>query len=175
MRAFAPRSEGKGGFTLVEILVALAILGLLAGAVTTAIYQIFSVNTQSNNAMLVIRQVQDLGQWLNRDIQTAQKITPGANDGLPLVLEWDYRGFSDGVYTGEKHRITYTYDADTGIITREDVVYDADNNIGTPQVIVAARYINAVSFEGSILEVTAAIGNQSETRTYEITVRVTQG
>lgn len=169
----------KGGFSLVELLVALAIMAVLGGGIATTIHQIFVINNQSNDSMLVIRQVQTLGQWLNRDIQMAQ-ITDTSTGNL-LVLTWNYRPFSDDNYTGEKHVITYSYDAGTGIIERQDEKYQATepaegdpDNVTSTQTITVAQYVTAVTFVDGELIVTAEKGTQSETRIYEITNRVTQ-
>ena len=169
--------NSKRGFTLVEVLIAMAIMAILAGGVATTIYQIFAINAQSNNAMLVIRQVQTLGQWLNKDVQMAQVTDPGDTDGFPLILEWDYRDFSDGSYTGQAHTITYTYDSATGIIERENTLYSStpdDDTIVSTTTITVAEYIDTVTFTGNTLEVTASKDGQSETRNYEINNRVTQ-
>jgi prepilin-type N-terminal cleavage/methylation domain-containing protein len=169
----------KTGFSLVELLVALAIMAVLSGGIATTIYQIFMINNQSNDSMLVIRQVQTLGQWLNRDIQMAQ-ITDTTTGSL-LVLTWDYRPFSDDNYAGEKHVITYSYDPDTGIIERQDETYQATepaegnpDNVVSTQTILIAQYITNTTFSEGELAVTAERGTQSETRIYEITNRVTQ-
>lgn len=73
--------KDQRGFTLIELLVALAITGAIAGGIVTAIFQIFTVNTQSNEHMLAIRQVQNAGDWISHDTQMAQSI-----DADPVII-----------------------------------------------------------------------------------------
>ncbi|PVV84400.1 PulJ/GspJ family protein [Dehalogenimonas alkenigignens] len=165
--------KGQRGFTLVEVLVALAIMTVLGVGIATSIFQLFTINTRSNDAMLVIRQVQNLGHWLNRDVQMSETTTMGVGGTFPLIMVWDYRGLSEAGYVGEKHQITYTYNAIAKTITRQDVLYDASNTPQAPSTIIVAEYVQSATFDSNILVVTAVKGSQSETRNYEITFRVT--
>ena len=78
------------GFTLIEILVALAIAGVLFSGTTMATFQIFSNNTRNNARMTAVQQVQSGIHWLSRDVQMAQNIEPdgGTVTGFPLQISW---------------------------------------------------------------------------------------
>jgi len=74
--------KDQRGFTLIELIVAIAITGLITGGITTAIFQVFNVNTLSNNHMLALRQVQNAGYWISHDAQMAQ-----ATDADPVIID----------------------------------------------------------------------------------------
>jgi prepilin-type N-terminal cleavage/methylation domain-containing protein len=79
------------GFTLVEILIAVAIMGILATILSMAITQIVMVNASSNNHMKAITQVENALHYINRDVQEAQTINPINYDlvsGNKLTINW---------------------------------------------------------------------------------------
>lgn len=83
------------GFTVLELLIAFLITGIVAGATTTAILQIFSGSAHTSNHMTAVRQVQTAGYWVTLDAQTSETITledevSDDPDGtrFPLTLTW---------------------------------------------------------------------------------------
>ena len=50
--------RNQRGFTILELLIAFAITGIVVGAATTAIFQVFSGSARSSNHMIAVRQVQ---------------------------------------------------------------------------------------------------------------------
>jgi prepilin-type N-terminal cleavage/methylation domain-containing protein len=171
-------SKRSNGFTLVEILVALAITGLIGGAITTSIVQMFDINHQNTNSITAQRQVQQVGYNMSRDGQNAQAVDPSpGGTGLAEFTwtEWD----------GDL--IIVTYNLSGGIISRTESV---NGVAGAPRQI--ATDINAadtllsdtVDGDGNVLSaagdgtwhltVTASFGGKlpvSETRVYEIRQR----
>jgi prepilin-type N-terminal cleavage/methylation domain-containing protein len=157
--------RNQRGFALIELLVALAITGIITSGLTMTIFQLFSGNAQSSSQMTVVRQVQNAGYWISQDVQMGQTITPGAVDGFPLVLSWtDWDGVLNEVtydLAGEELRRSHSVDG------------------GAPVDALVAQYISSISCEFVVVDkltltVTASVGGfrpASETRTYEITPR----
>ncbi len=150
---------------MIELLVALAITGLISGGLTMTIFQMLSGNAQSSNQMNVVRQVQNAGYWISQDVQMGQTITPGAVDGFPLVVSWtDW----DGVL----NEVTYTL---VGEELRRSLSVDGGAAVDT----LIAQNITLISCEFVVVDkltltVTASVAGfrpASETRTYEITPR----
>jgi prepilin-type N-terminal cleavage/methylation domain-containing protein len=80
----------QGGYTLIEILVALAIAGLLATGILTSITQLFTVNASSNARMTAIKQIELAVDRIRMDMQMAQEIydSDPDNPDVFLVLKW---------------------------------------------------------------------------------------
>ena len=164
----------QGGFTLVEMLVALAITGLIASGVAVAIIQVFSVNSSASNRMTAVRQVQSAGHYISRDAEMAQSVSidddPATTDIIELVsLSWiDWNGVN--------YQSNYTINIDDREIKRS---YSAGGQL-TENII--ARYIDPdpgntnCQRDGDmlVLTVTASLEGfrpASETRVYEIIPR----
>jgi prepilin-type N-terminal cleavage/methylation domain-containing protein len=79
----------QAGFTLIEVMVALAICGVLGGGVITAIYQIGTTNSIDNARIMAVNQVENAVFRINRDMQMAQKIEYTTVSGVfTLKLAW---------------------------------------------------------------------------------------
>jgi prepilin-type N-terminal cleavage/methylation domain-containing protein len=80
--------KDQKGFTLLELLIAIAITGIITAAVTGAIFQTFTGSTRSANHMVVVRQVQEAGYWVIYYTYAAQNMTITGDSGFPLILRW---------------------------------------------------------------------------------------
>ena len=54
--------KGQRSFTLIEMLVAITLIGLITGGTTTAIMQVLTINTHASNHMIDVRQMQQAGK-----------------------------------------------------------------------------------------------------------------
>jgi prepilin-type N-terminal cleavage/methylation domain-containing protein len=156
--------KGQKGYTLMEMAIAMAVGGIIAGAITLTIFQVINTTARTSNQMTVIRQIQSAGYWMSSDVRMAHVITPTSDpDGFPLVLSW-----TD--WDGNVNSVSYT-------LNGTDLVR---NHNGTPNVI--AEFINSagvgpIPYEDGVLtfNITVTVGAgstaQSKTRTYEITPR----
>jgi len=95
-------NKNQRGFTLVEVIIVLAIIGIVIGAATMTIVQVINGSSSTSNHMIAIRQVQNAGYWVSRDVQMAQSVAPALDsDGFPLTLTWTDRDGSD-------HQVVYS-------------------------------------------------------------------
>ncbi len=72
--------KNQGGFTLVEILITLAIMAVISTVIAAALSNVISVTWSSSKRMEVIKQVENAVYYINRDGQVASSVstsTPG--------------------------------------------------------------------------------------------------
>ena len=178
-------NKNQSGFTLVELMIAVAVSGLIMLGIMLTTFQVFGGNLRSSGEMEVVRQAQNAGYWISRDAQMAKEVEPGVSDGFPLTLTWyEYYYHEDNPADrdGKGFRVIYTlvddklkreyYEAD------EDASGDVTFNPDPDYTTFVAEYIesiNCVFVDGKLtLTVTASVGGwqpQSETREYEVKPR----
>ncbi len=173
--------SGEKGFTLVELLVSLAITVLITAAAGAALFQVFQASSRNNDYMTAVRQVENAGFWISRDAQMANSVT--TNTTLPdfLVINWtEWITATSANY----HSATYFFDGlanGIGSLKRNHWSTAGDNQT---TLIAGSIYYNPVdtvnttslSYEGELLtvRVTALCENTMETREYIISRRTNQ-
>ena len=152
------------GLSLIEVLVALIILALILPSIGMIVYQIYSVTTSSNDRIIAIRQVQNVGQWVSKDVQMVNSgiLTNGTNP--ILTLEWNNTLYEPGNH----HFVKYNLSPNNQL-TRQ-YCDAAGNPVGDA---IIAQYISSFSFNVATgtLVITATVGNAIETREYQILKR----
>jgi prepilin-type N-terminal cleavage/methylation domain-containing protein len=73
------------GFTLIELLVAISIAAFVTAAASMTIITMIRLSPQSNNWAIALRQVQDTGYWISRDVMMADIITPGTGSTFIIL------------------------------------------------------------------------------------------
>jgi prepilin-type N-terminal cleavage/methylation domain-containing protein len=83
-------NKSQKGMTMLELLVAFAVTGIISGGITTTLYQMVTGSARTNNHMMAVKQVQNAGYWVSRDAQAAQSVAvdEGEATGFPLTLAW---------------------------------------------------------------------------------------
>ncbi|MFC1961872.1 type II secretion system protein J [Chloroflexota bacterium] len=78
------------GYSLIGVLIALAIMSTITTGIMMAIDQIYNVNSDRTSHIIAIREVQNAGHWFTHDGQKAITIEPTQDsDGFPLTMSWD--------------------------------------------------------------------------------------
>ena len=171
--------QGEKGFTIIEMVVSIAIIAIIGLAANMTIFQVVNGTARSNSHMTAVRQVHNAGFWISRDAQMAESVITD-NLSLPdfIVLNWTERDYdSDDTY----HSVTYFFEelsdeigklkrnhwssagADADTLVAEYIFYDPDDPVNTSNV----------SYQNPVLTVklTALFGDASETREFGIVRR----
>jgi len=165
-------NKGERGFTLIEMLMVITLVGLMSLGVTAAIRQLLIINSRSSNHMIAVRQVQQAGKEVSKDALQAQSVDVPESPGFPLTLTWDEWG------TNNTHEVIYTLgdmlSGELKILRREHKSNGSlDSTTNVAEYIDPALENTHCNFNGEVLifTVTATVGGQSETRVYEIEPR----
>ena len=95
-------NKNQRGFSLAEMVIVLAIIGSVMAGATMSIVQVINGSSSSSDHMIAVRQVQNVGYWVSRDVQMAQVVAPAPyTDGFPLTLTWTDR-------YGNGHQVVYS-------------------------------------------------------------------
>jgi len=123
--------ESQRGFTLIELIIAIAITSVVLAAAAGTVYQLLAGNSHNSNAMLATRNLQQAGHWISKDILMAQLIiidndsdtTEEFTIAWTEIISWKSEPDnsldppSEGVFNlVNNHRIIYTLSE--GILTR---------------------------------------------------------
>jgi prepilin-type N-terminal cleavage/methylation domain-containing protein len=139
---FWPIRESQKGFTLLELVVALAITGFISVGIAMATAQVVDQGERNSDYNTASQNTLNAIHWISRDAQMSQVLEPDGASGFPLNLgwvEWD----------NSNHLVTYT---EAGDKLRRS--YSVDG--GAPNVTLVAQYINWVS-ENTTCEFTEGV------------------
>jgi|GEM_PF-1178284 len=125
--------KDESAMTLVEILVALAIAGLITGTLVTAIYQIYQVTGWGSNELQVQHDLQNAATWLNRDVVSASSADVSDSQ---MVLTIPYFPSGTFTYTADIRIITYTHSITDSTLTRDP----------GDSTFVVGRHVDSIAF-----------------------------
>ena len=164
-------SRSQKGFTLVELMIVIALTGIISTAAAMSIHQVLTGTALSNDLNTAINQVRNAGYWISRDAQMAQSVDH--NPGDPKFFELTWTDWDDS----ELHTISYSLEsipAGLNKLKRSET----DNN-GTTQTFIAQHIkskeegVTWCQWDGEVLTVTitAQVGGKTETRTFQVKPR----
>ena len=76
--------NGQKGLTMVELVVTMAVTGIIVAFLGTAIYQIITVSEYGNDRLTAMHELQNSAHWFNLDGQKA--VSANASNGLVLTI-----------------------------------------------------------------------------------------
>jgi prepilin-type N-terminal cleavage/methylation domain-containing protein len=166
------KPEKKNGFTLIETVIGLAITGIIAVGVGSGLFQLQNVINIHYTHVMAVKQVENAVHYINRDVQSAQFVTPQGSHGFPLVLSWvDWDADSPDYTT----TVTYALDPPTSgsvQLTKRIQTYQPDGSLNKDQTIVVAKNIDYSTSSPSSTYCSYDAGNH--TLTLQLTSTVTR-
>lgn len=177
---------------MMELLMVIALTGIISVAITTAVFQVYHMNTRTANDMIAVSQVQQAGKVVSQDILQARTVDPDDAGGTPEV-ELLTLGWTDWA-TGYAHKVVYTLvDMTSGALkilwrehyVKEDGDFELDSSTKVAEYIDPDRTSCCCDCNGDgdcdddcdcgtrvlVFTVTATVGEESETRTYKVQPR----
>ena len=164
-------NKNEAGFTLIEIMVSLAITGLIGLGATMSSAQVLNETARNNDYTTASRNAMNAVYWISRDAQMAQVIS-GAT-GFPgtssLSLSWiDWNNSS--------HNATYSLSKRRDSLRSYNVDGQVTNTLVAEYINSSANMTSCVSDNGTLtLTITSSVGEGSKivdvTRVREMTAR----
>jgi len=161
--------KDQRGFSMMELLMVIALTGIITAAITTAFFQVFNISTRTANHMIAVTQLQHAGKLVSEDMLQTQRGGINATPSGPgefLKLGWISQN------TSIVHNITYTME--NGELWRSESI-----DGGNATLVRVAEYIDPnptktyCVWNGGVLTftVTATVGEESEQRIYNVRPR----
>ncbi|OGO42023.1 MAG: hypothetical protein A2137_00675 [Chloroflexi bacterium RBG_16_58_8] len=171
-------SKDERGFTVVSLLLVLAVASIVAvgGGMTTA--QITGVTRQSADYATAVRQAQNLGFWVSQDLLNAD--TVNATDD-PSTPETEFITFNwKDMQTGNLYETRYSWSDPYSPLKKVMRKYATRDNQGVPTGSTVTLVADSIASADLSLQagdrwrltVAAQSGDKTRTRRYEISKRV---
>jgi prepilin-type N-terminal cleavage/methylation domain-containing protein len=168
------RNNNQRGFTLIEIIITLAIASFIVVLIGMAFAQTMIITSKSQDHMLVIRQLQTAGYWVSRDSQMAKNAIWQEPVEEPFPLQWQLTINWEDI-TANTYEAVY-------VITEEGkfVRYYYRNSVLQETRIIAegivsdpaqTYYDTSVAY-GAEFRIAATIGGITESRDYNVLSRL---
>ena len=163
--------RSERGFTLIEVLVVVAIVALIVSGAAMATFQVINVTRRSNDHMTVTRQVQNAGYWISHDALMAEYATVGDNPDNFLTLNWTEWSYVEGeasIY----HTAIYSFQDLSGDIGKLQRTHWVDAVVAEQTLVAEYIDYNAteVIYNTPVLtlQITASLGEAEEIREYRV-------
>ena len=153
--------KGQRGFTLIEILVAMAIGGLPVPVVVSGIFAVTKGTAKINTDLVILQDIDGASAWINRDLSQAMTTNLNENETLNTMrVDWiDLTGWA--TEGAESHFAEYT-------VVGTDLLREYD---GTTQIV--ARRISNIAFTRVDNFITVAISSTLRETTTTLSYFVT--
>jgi type II secretory pathway pseudopilin PulG len=124
MRITTPRAHGEEAFTLIELIIGIAITGIIVTAIAGALIVSFATTNVTQQRLAESHDVQITSAYLANDVQSAAAVNPGSggncSGGSTDLITFDYASgkavYSCGTGANGETQVTRTFGSDTVIL-----------------------------------------------------------
>ena len=155
--------RGERGFTLIEVIVSVAIMSAIVAGVSMTTATFLTHHQRSTSQNVVLTQVQNAGYWISRDVQVAETVTPGGSSGFPLTLVIPVDTDPDNDYS-----VSYSFDSDK--LIRQ--VNGSSNIVIAEYIVVDDTSFSILVSENYEFTIKASLDETAVERSYEIAQRI---
>ncbi len=158
-----------------ELLAVIGIVGMISGVMSMSIIMMMKVNAESSDQAVALQRVQNAGQWLSIDVQTAQAVTVDNNPATETFIT-----LTVPVAGEDDNTIIYKLENDEGTIKK---LTRTDQDSGTTFLIAEYIYYEPGSINSTeaayneinrtlTVRVTAIADSATTSKQYQITQRI---
>ncbi len=170
--------RSENGFTAmaIELMAAVAIMGLIGTGAASTIYQLIHTTRQSNEHMTAVQYVENAGYWVTSDTCMADTvIADNMTSPQVLILKWTDWGYgtSNVYYTSTysienvvggvgqlKRRLQSSSGTDRQTVVSDRICYDPADQSNSTNITYQSPMLN--------LRVAARFGSYTEVRQYQV-------
>ncbi|MFC2015225.1 type II secretion system protein [Chloroflexota bacterium] len=160
--------QGQKGFTLLEIILAIGIVGTVLAAALMTTTTLLLNSQQPNIQQILLQQVQNAGYWIPRDINMSSNVTLSGPNGFPFTVnipvDQDENNNYDVEYLLSCDNLTRKQYNNLGVLASETLIssyVDMDNT--TCENVTSGFYK---------LTIRVCLGEETVTADYEVRRRL---
>lgn len=160
-------AKSQKGFTLLEILVVLAVGGILLASVVTAIFQTVRVTAQSTTQIAALEDIKNAAYHLSKDVRMAATtdLEDGADPVSSLTLDWTSWYDSNGQLSSVNRQAEYT-------LSGKKLLRAYDPNtalVGDEATATVGKFISSIEFsrQGQIIVIAITSSPEGKAETAE--------
>ena len=169
------KMRGQHGFTLIELMLAMAISGTVLSVVVSGIFQIVTGTARINTDLIIQQDIDSASSWFRRDLSQAQAtdVEDGAPSEPSMVVSWIDETVAGAA--SPNHCVRYYVEPGTTLLKR-----NYDGGSGTDCTIDGAiatvgRYVEDIQFSRSgkfiSIAITSSLGERTQSLNYFVTPR----
>jgi len=170
--------KNQRGFTIIGLIMAIAVTGLISTGVTMTIFQMLDYNARDTARMTAVKQLENAVHWISRDGQMAQTVIDSDDPATADVTEFFVLSWTE--WNNDVHRVAYVLEG--GELKRSYYINPGEPSETLVEIVVAQHIVPGESscvwndIAGRItFTLTTAVshgsGEATEVRVWEVTPR----